>query len=109
MKLKPFVLSTALAVVWVFAMPATPASAQEDGDAVLVVGDIGCRDLLLQLGAEQDRTISFLHGYSAGSAGRSEVDTQALTLATSRLLEACIEDPDASALTILQDILDDET
>lgn len=105
MKLKSIVLSAALVGAFALQVPSTPVAAQDEAADRLVIGEVSCRDLLLQLGAEQERTISFLHGYAAGAAGRMEVDVEALALATSRFLEACIEDPDASALSILQDIL----
>lgn len=97
--LPAFLLATALV------LPAAPAVAQEDGDAPVVIADISCRDLLLQVGQDQERTMSFLHGYAAGSAGVTEVDVEALITASGRFLEACIEAPDTSAIDMLRDVL----
>ncbi len=85
---------------------APPAAAQSDGAASFAIGDLTCRDLLLQGGTDQELTISFLHGYAAGTAGRTEIDPDALVTATTRFLEACIEAPDRAAIKMLQDVLD---
>jgi hypothetical protein len=103
MPMKVASLTLALGVV-ALALPSGTALAQ-DGAGPVVIEEVTCRDLLLQMGAEQERTISFLHGYAAGAAERAEVDPDALATATSRLMEACIEDPDSGALAMLRDVL----
>lgn len=100
---KPHV-QAAILIAMALAMSPKAALSQEV-DASVVIADVSCRDLLLQTGAEQERTISFLHGYAAGAADVAEVNVDELVTATTRLLEACIEAPDEGALAMLQEVL----
>ena len=77
-----------------------PASAQDaDADDIAAYT---CRSLLLASGEEREGTILVLHGYLLGESKQSRYDPEKLGAATDKLLEHCIENPDASALETLR-------
>jgi len=82
---------------------ALTASAQE-GEAVtsVDVAAFTCRDLI-RLSSERDNVVIFMHGYVSGKMGETVIDIPALTAASDAVVEYCIDNPEAPALTAFMD------
>ena len=66
---------------------------------------VTCRDVLLASGDERDGFVLVLHGFLLGEAKQITYDSDVLAVATDRFFEACLETPDASALSTMRDQL----
>ena len=79
------------------------AIAQEDDaadESTVDIAAVTCRDFLLD---DDDESIAiFLHGYITGKSGETSIDTDAVRTATDRSYEDCIDNPDASVLSVFE-------
>ena len=88
--------------LFALAAPVAPALAQDDGPSLIVLGEVTCKDVMAQDGEDRDRSISFLHGYVAGEAGRTELDLAALADASATFIDRCLDSPAAVAVDTMR-------
>lgn len=75
-----------------------------DPDIKINIDSVTCRDMLRKGGEERDFTIVFMHGFMSGKKGDLVFDAPALTEATDKVLDACINNPDATVLSVFEDV-----
>lgn len=96
-------MRTFLALALTFALaPAAHGESTTELDAdtahALPVTTLDCRTLLQAGGEERDLLLALFHGYVAGKAGASEMDTVKMSFTTDRVIDHCIDKPDDSVL-----------
>ena len=77
-------------------------SQESEVENVVNISALTCRELLLMNGEDRQSTIVFVQGYLSGQNSEIEIDTEQLRAASDTSLEQCIDEPDASILTIFE-------
>lgn len=77
------------------------APAQDEGVRI-EIDEMTCREMLKMGGEARDFTMIFLHGFLSGRKNELAFDAPALTAATDKVLDGCIDDPDASLLSVFE-------
>jgi hypothetical protein len=98
-------LSAVALAVAVTILPTSAVIAQDRDPAKVTsieVASIDCRTLLKMPGDDRENTVLFLHGYVTGSQGKKEINLAALTEATDKIADYCIDHPSASALEVFK-------
>jgi len=93
------IILSALAVASI--LFSTGSSAQESAEKDLSA--VTCRDVLLAAGEDRDGFVLVLHGYLLGESKQLTYDADVLADATDKFFEACLETPDASALSTMRE------
>ncbi len=88
----------AMAVIGLAALP-QPALSQEGENKL---DALTCRDVMIMSGADRDTTIAFVHGYLVHKLGHMQVDLEKLTTSTEQFLNACIAEPAAKAIAMME-------
>jgi hypothetical protein len=81
-------------------MPSGPG-AQDEG-ITIEIDKMTCRERLKMGGDERDFTMIFLLGFVSGRQDAPVFDAPALTAATDRVIDGCIDDPDAALLALFE-------
>ncbi len=76
------------------------AIAQEE--STIVLDKLECKTVMALSGNDRDTTISFIHGYLAGKAGKDSVDLEALTDATEKFVDTCLDNPKSGAFKTME-------
>lgn len=79
----------------------TPSSAED----MYAIGEVTCKEVMILNGDERDEVISFLHGYLAGEAKKSEIDVVKLGHVTDAFLDKCLDSPGEKALKTLRSLI----
>ena len=94
------VLTSALA----FSMSSLAIAQEEDvtAESIVDITALTCRDLLLADNDDEESIVVFVQGYISGKSGDTEIDTDALRVASDRSYEDCVDNPDASVLSVFE-------
>ncbi len=77
-------------------------SQESEGRGMVDISAMTCRELLIMNGDDRQSTIVFVQGYLSGKNGEIEIDTDRLRAASDTSLEQCVDEPDASILSIFE-------
>jgi hypothetical protein len=67
--------------------------------------DMTCKEVMILSGEDRVGVISFLLGYFAGKSNTTDLNLTALSHATDKFLDTCLDNPTANALTTMQGAL----
>lgn len=89
-----------LTAALLLALVALPLAAQAPADAApsaevreLPISTMTCRQLLQASGDDRDLLLALFHGYVAGKAGKTSMDTVKMSFATDAVVDHCIDKP----------------
>ena len=86
--------------------PITHVMAQSDNVASNPdLATVPCREVMIQSGSSRDITVAFLHGFILGKSGNTVIQSELLTNSTETFYQACLSQPDANAITVLEESL----
>ena len=91
-------------VVIVFAGLFMSGSAFATDSTDVKLGDLDCRALLKMNGDDERSTVLFLHGSASGKAGATTVSISALTEATDKIRDHCVDNPADKLLDVFSNI-----
>ena len=81
-----------------------PAKSQEtESEDVVSLDATTCRELLQFSGENRANSLIFMHGYINGKKGEVMIDAPALANATDRVINTCIDNPDRSVLSVMEE------
>jgi len=96
-------VATALSFLLVGPMAAAEEAKAEDVPKMIIkIDEMTCREMLKMAGDEQDFTVIFLHGFISGKKSELVFDSMALSEATDRVLDSCIDNPDDKLLAVFE-------
>ena len=78
---------------------AQPSAAADARPTTVDLATFDCRTLLRMNGEYRDNAILFLHGYVSGQKKQTVIELGPIATATDRIIDYCISNPDAKALT----------
>ena len=81
---------------------ATAAAAQET-EVKIKIDELTCREMLKMGAQEREFTMVFMHGLISGAQNEMVFDAPVLTAASDAVLNACIDNPDATLLGTFKD------
>lgn len=86
-----------------------PAKTQEtendvESEDVVSLDATTCRELLQFSGENRANSLIFMHGYINGKKGEVMIDAPALANATDRVINTCIDNPDRSVLSVMEEV-----
>lgn len=94
-------ISAITAAVWLNAAHAQDKRANVPA-AEPALDEVTCRTLLRLDGEERGYTLVYLHGYVSGKRGQTRAPSDELAQATDRVIDDCIDHPDAKLLTVFE-------
>ena len=85
-----------------------PAKTQEtqsevESEDVTSLDATTCREILQYSGENRANTLIFMHGYINGKKGEIMIDAPALANATEQVINTCIDNPDRSLLSVMEE------
>lgn len=94
MKIRSIVFTTLCAVVSLPAFAQAPAEAPPSDEVrTLSMTSTTCQQLLQAGGEDRNLLLALFHGYVAGKADKSTLDTVKMSFATDAVIDHCIEKP----------------
>ena len=98
-----FLLST-IAVASI-SFPAKTQETQSDVESEDIVSleATTCREILQYSGENRANSLIFMHGYINGKKGEIMIDAPALANATEQVINTCIDNPDRSLLSVMEE------
>lgn len=82
-----------------------PAKTQEtESEDVVSLDATTCRELLQFGGENRANSLIFMHGYINGKKGEVMIDAPALANATEQVINTCIDNPDRSVLSVMEEV-----
>lgn len=96
--------TTALASALLALAMSVPAKAEPEIKAKLQIDDITCREALKMGGEERAFTVIFFHGFTSGRMNQTLFDGPALSEATDKIADYCIDNPSAKLITAFETI-----
>ncbi len=63
-----------------------------------------CREILQSSGENRTNSLIFMHGYINGKKGELVVDAPALANVTEQVINTCIDNPDRSVLSVMEEV-----
>jgi hypothetical protein len=62
-----------------------------------------CKDVMRMDGSDRDVAVAFLHGYLLGEKKSDDFDTHALSDATDRFIDTCLDHPKRMAIDVMRE------
>lgn len=94
MKARSIALTILLAVVGLpVAAQSTNEAAPSEEVRLLSISTMTCQELLQAGGEDRNLLLALFHGYVAGKADKSTLDTVKMSFATDAVIDHCIEKP----------------
>ncbi len=90
--------STLLVTAIIAGSSAAPAQSQSEVNVLLQIDEITCREALKMPGDERAFTVIFFHGFMSGKMNQTLFDGPALTEATDKIADYCIDNPSEKLL-----------
>lgn len=105
--MKKFSLVFLLSAIAVAAF-STPARSQEtetavESEDVASLDATTCREILQSSGENRSNSLIFMHGYINGTKGELVIDAPALASVTEQVINTCIDNPDLSVLSVMEE------
>ncbi len=97
-------LLSAIALVSFSPSVRTQTEEAAESEDVAEVSAMTCRELLKSSGDNRTNSLIFMHGYISGKKGETQIDAPALANVTNRALDTCIDNPDKSVLSVLEEV-----
>ena len=83
---------------------ATLAAEEMNKDNVVVINDYTCERLITAASENRAAAIAFLHGYSAGMAGKKSINIEKLGIISDRLVVHCLDNRTDTAVDALDKV-----
>jgi hypothetical protein len=80
----------------------TPVRAQSQSEDRIDLQTLSCRTLLEAEDDDRELTLVFMHGYMSGMKGEMMIDAPKLSAATDEVIDACIDNPEATLMSIFE-------
>lgn len=77
---------------------------QEEESDVLDLTELTCRGFFKSDDEDRESLMIFMHGYMSGVNGDTTVDGVELAIASDDILDACLDNPDASLFSVFQEV-----
>ena len=79
------------------------AQEEEESD-VLDLTEVTCRSFFKSDDEDRESLMIFMHGYMSGMNGETTVDGVELAVASDDILDACLDNPEASLFSVFQEV-----
>lgn len=104
MKKYSFVFLLSAIAVTSISFPAKTQETQSDSEDIVSLDATTCREILQYSGENRANSLIFMHGYINGKKGEIMIDAPALANATEQVINTCIDNPDRSLLSVMEEV-----